>query len=445
MKKMLGAIIVLVILTVGLVSSASAQIWSTGIQVQNLSSTSSATVAVTFYNRDGTVADTLSGDVIAAGSSKTYYQPTQTTLPDGFSGSAVVSSDQPVAAIVNQNSSGPLMSGSYVGASAPAGTVVLPLMMKGNYGWDSEFAVQNTSSSAATVDITYYDATGAAVATDSASLGGNGSAVIKQADNASLPSGFVGSAVLTCPEPIVAVANQSNGVALMTYNGFTSGGQTVYVPLVMKGNYGWGTGVQVANLSLANPTDVTITYYAAGSTTPADVENATVQPGSSVTFYNPGNATLPSGFVGSAVVTSTAEDIAVIVNQATDNGLQGMSYEGFASGSSTVSLPLIMKGNWGWSTSFQVQNIGGGPTDLTVAYYAAGSTTPTHTDTTTGAGLGSGSSVTYYQPWETALPNGFVGSVVITASGGGTIVAICNEGGPEADGEVAMSYVGFNQ
>jgi hypothetical protein len=238
----------------------------------------------------------------------------------------------------------------------------------------------------------------------------------------------------------------------MTYNGFTGGGPKVYVPLAMKANYGWQTGIQVANLSLSSSTVVTGTYYASGSTTPTTTEIQTIPAGSSATYYQPSNASLPNGFVGSVIFESSATDIAAIVNQ--ENGhlasggdrSQAMSYEGFNSGTDTVSLPLVMKGNYGWFTGFQVQNVDDtSSTDLTVSYYRSGETTPTVVDTS--VTLPAGSSHTFYQPADASIPSPFVGSVVVQASGGIPIVAICNEnyGGTAISGETSMSYVGFNQ
>ena len=68
--------------------------YTSGVQVVNLDS-STATIGLTYYNQDGSVAATAA-DTIAGNSSKTYF-PIQ--APTGFNGSLVVSSDKPITAI----------------------------------------------------------------------------------------------------------------------------------------------------------------------------------------------------------------------------------------------------------------------------------------------------------------------------------------------------------
>jgi hypothetical protein len=74
---------------------------STGLQVQNLGQRP-APVTLTFRDQAGTTLAVLT-DTIDAASAKTYFQPALAGLPEGFSGTAVLTSDgaQPLAAIVN--------------------------------------------------------------------------------------------------------------------------------------------------------------------------------------------------------------------------------------------------------------------------------------------------------------------------------------------------------
>jgi hypothetical protein len=97
MKKILVLALVLTLIVAG---SAYAQgiTYNTGFQVQNLG-TGTATITITYYNQDGTIAATQS-DSIPAGGSKTYFG--SIPVSDGFNGSVVISSDQPVAAIANE-------------------------------------------------------------------------------------------------------------------------------------------------------------------------------------------------------------------------------------------------------------------------------------------------------------------------------------------------------
>jgi hypothetical protein len=77
--------------------------WDTGIQVQNLGSIETL-VTVEHFRTDTGGRVAVEADVIAPGSSVTFYQPANPNLAPGHVGSAVVSSDsgQPIVAIVNE-------------------------------------------------------------------------------------------------------------------------------------------------------------------------------------------------------------------------------------------------------------------------------------------------------------------------------------------------------
>ena len=99
------------------------------IQTYNMSETS-ANVILAFYRQDGSLEKTLT-DLIERDRSKIYF-----TLPvnEGFSGSVVISSDQPVAALSNMMNSGLTAGGTYVGRHAGSTSVSLPLLMANHTG-----------------------------------------------------------------------------------------------------------------------------------------------------------------------------------------------------------------------------------------------------------------------------------------------------------------------
>lgn len=75
--------------------------WVTGIQVQNTGEVT-ATVTINFYHASGASAGYTGPWEIAPRAFKVFY----TEIPDGLNGSAVVTADQDVVAIVNQNNYG---------------------------------------------------------------------------------------------------------------------------------------------------------------------------------------------------------------------------------------------------------------------------------------------------------------------------------------------------
>lgn len=408
--------------------------WWTSIQIQNQGIVTASTM-IEYYDLNGTLVEATVFSISPGATQVIWPLP----VPDGFAGSAVVSSSEPVVAVVNEVGSG--VFGSHNGVNESATPVYLPLIMRGNYGWDTWFAVQNAMTDTADVTLRFYDMSGALVETITDTIPALASRYYDQSDDAfsGLGSIFVGSAVVESSQPVAVAVNESSASTLLTYNGFVSGSTTAYLPLVMKDNYTWSTSHQVQNLG-GSPAVVRIEYYAKGETSPTLVTTDTIT--TSLAYWPP-PAGLPSGFVGSAVLYSTnAQDIVAIVNEVVSPGVQGMSYSGFSGGTPKVSLPLIMKDNYGWHTSIQVQNLGAITATVDVNYYAKGSSTPTHTDL--GVEIGP-SAVKVFWPLPAGVPDGFVGSATLESTNSQPLVAVVNEVCTACTGESSAAYNGFNE
>lgn len=366
--------------------------WVSGVTVQNLSATSVANITITFYNQDGSEAHTLPTTTISAGGQKTWYLPTQVPgLADGFIGSAVVSSDQPIAAIVNTQvpttGTGTTDNPNRVGTSTGVlDTKVGPKayvtqIMKDYYGWNSYLAVQNAGASNTTVTVHYYDDTGTEVDTDTHAISANGSYVFRQPDTA-LPSNFVGSAVIDGGGQNIAVvcnfyntATDHTTAQFHSYNGFTSGATKLYVPRLVKDYYDYQSGLKVQNISETSSTTITVTYHFGGSTYVQT--SSTIGPGQAWGPYLGSEGQVPelagvSGS-GSAVIESTGGvHIVATINE--DNRVdppgRGITYNAFLDGeqTSTVSFPQVTAEYYGYSSGVQIQNVGTASADLTVTY-----------------------------------------------------------------------------
>lgn len=196
-----------------------------------------------------------------------------------------------------------------------------------------------------------------------------------------------------------------------------------------------GSGFQVQNLSETQTATIVVTYYNANGTTAA-TQTQTIPAGGSLTFFDGNGGTVamaaPAGFRGSVVISSD-QPIAAITNLI-GTGL-GEAYSGFSAGAQTVSVPLIMRGNAGFSTSLTIQNVGSASTTVNVAY-TPGTSGTAGTDSAT---IPAGSSVTFDQSTNTALGTTFIGSATVTAGAGGSIVAIVNQ----TAGAQLLTYNGF--
>ncbi|MGQ9786883.1 MAG: hypothetical protein ACUVSJ_10530 [Anaerolineae bacterium] len=172
---------------------------------------------------------------------------------------------------------------------------------------------------------------------------------------------------------------------------------------------------QLANLS-GSTANINIGYYSQSTGLIANPSD-TISGNSSKT-YCPLSA-VPSGFNGSVVVSST-QPLAAIANIAGDPSFAGFmaSYSGFSGGASIVSLPLLMKNNYGYSTWFNVQNVGSANASVSISYSDG---------TIASATIAPGRAKTFNQLSE-SHSNGWVGAGRVSATGAEIAVTVVEVG-----------------
>lgn len=412
--------------------------YTAGFQVQNLSGTQ-ANIQITFYNAapGGGVAGTLP-DTIPGNGSKTYFPIS--AVPSGFNGSAVISSDQQVAAVVNILGNNGIAGASYVGFNQGNTSLQIPLLMKGNYGYNTWFKVQNAGSSTATVNVNYSDGTSA-----SQSVPPGASATFDQSVESH--SATVFAATVSSSQPLVATVIEESAQVMFAYNGFTGGSTAPVMPLVNANYFGYITGIQIQNGG-GSTTNVTVSYTPApGFPGTACTETQTIGPGQSQTFAlyafsvsgtTSSTCSFGSTFVGSAKVTanSASQPLSVIVNQLNAGAGNGEAYNGFDPNAATakVVLPLIMDRNYNYFTGISVMNVGGSTTTINCTF--------TGTSYSLSQSVAPGATLTAVQ--QGAIAPGYVGSGTCTAGGGGKIVAVVNELNSTDAGDRLLVYEGIN-
>ncbi len=290
--------------------------------------------------------------VIAPGAAKMFSQAIGSstvncsTLADGagkFIGSAVITSTQPVAAVVMQINTGSfkvLM--GYGGFPSGSSTVALPLIMANNNGFYTGIQVQNVGTVATTVTVDYSPNTvsgGNNPNDETFDLAPGASKTIIQ--NAAPPANgsvndwnaigrYIGGAMITnsANQPLVAIVNQTRpGTNALgaSYEGFDPAAATTRAsaPLIMANNSTYWTGIQVQNVS-NDTVHVVIDYgpNTVGTFEPAN-EEFDLAPGASKTIIQngapPANGSTVNDwgtnrYIGSATITATG-NIVAIVNQ----------------------------------------------------------------------------------------------------------------------------------
>jgi hypothetical protein len=414
-------------------------------QVQNLASTD-ADITIEYYEQGNPVAVAAPSDTVPADGSVTYCP--LSAVSDGFNGSVVISSSEPIAAITNVTGGDPAWgayNASYAGFDAGATTVNLPLLFQDNYGYNTWFNIQNTGSGDATVNIAYSDGASA-----SATIGPNLAQTFDQATETHTQAVF--AATITSDEPIVVtvmeVGPSPSSPMLFGYNGFVTAHTNPVMPLVQANNYGYTSGIQVQNTGGA-ATSVTVSFTPSLLGTACE-QTMSINPGESATFallaWDAADADSDNDcvngeqWVGSAEVTGNTGgvDLVAIVNQHDFAGFMGASYGSFNPdlASSRVVMPLIMQDNYGYFTGFNVMNVGTSATTVSCTFSDS-----THTASGT---LDPGEALTDVH-WGTALGDGYVGSAVCTATGGDAmIIGVVNETLLGTGQDCFLVYEAFN-
>jgi hypothetical protein len=475
MKKKV-ALVIGVVLVLLMTSVASAQLpgggWWSGEQIQNVGD-SEATIVVTAYDKDSTATYDAT-DTVAAGASKTFLPTDFTGMGDGFIGSAIVSSNQPIKGIVNVTNlpatlpggvsvgvTGGRASAQYQGMDQPDTTLYFPLAKNQRYSYSTVFYIQNAGSAADTAEAVFSMDDGGVYTYTTPSIA-PGAMVVVHPDNAGVPTtnasrANIGSMKVTSGQNLAGVVMEYNndetiGTLLFGTRGFTAADfdDKAYAPVVKNGRYGRFTGIQVQNVGTSLIT-VTIDYVGTSSSCNgvATQDVITVQPGKSTTAVSSaGNFT--TNCTGVAMLNGTGDFVA-IVNEVNLPGYAsaGIVYSAMPDVSATakVSVPLFKDQRYGATSGLQIQNVGSATATNVVATFSCkgGST---FTSASSPQTIPAGGGILFYQPSNmgtSVFPSGFDPNVncgvIITSDQ--PVVAIVNETSMTAASD-DYNYEGFN-
>ena len=310
-------------------------------------------------------------------------------------------------------------------------------------GWWTGSRIQNVGTSTATVDMTAYDSASSSTYTASKSILAGGGATFLPADFAGMPSGFIGSGIVSAPEPIRAIVNVTNrlsggygvsgGLAAAQYQGATVVDTTLNFPIVKNDYFTKTTTFYIQNAGGAAATATASFLFGATTytyTTPS------IDPGAMVSFTaadsrDVGMNPPPSGASGqgSLAVTSTTDLAGVVIeHKTTENpSTVAQAIRAFTPGDydTTVYAPTNKNDYYGRFTGLRVMNVSGGSIDISVSYTTrtnapTGCVGGTYPDST--SGLAANASFTFPS---SAFPAGCAAAAVVTATG--NIVAAVNE------------------
>lgn len=472
------------------------------IRIQNIGS-GNANVEVDYFDEQGRIAGkdvcpSPTCPTMFPGSGWTFFQRENPNLPSGFQGSAIVSTDQPIVAIMAKDvfrGANFSIAGDTVTTGAGSHRIYLPITAKRDgpaRDWMGRFAIQNMSDTVtACVSITYlsnytdgeiawepYRPGAAAARIAGCPEGGMPlpprGTIFRDPDSMPIADGFTGSVRIDLhknganqgPDKqfISATADTWNRLVspFASYRGLDEGelGTNIILPLIDRqvgpGN-SYSTHFQIENKEPSRPATVELRFegWDLGKEPPQFVSktNTIAVRGARLCLQDRDDFAnclangdrLPFNFVGTVRLTSN-EPIGAIVNRGTSLGDAFTNYRGIRpqDGGRRVLLPVLNK-NYGpvpgvasgWNSWFRVMVADGGRATVTVRYY--------------GLDLPGGSvaysvpvdrEFTVFQYLETMLPDGFAGTAIIEADR--PIVALANLTTDVFRGDPDMLYNGIS-
>ena len=318
---------------------------------------------------------------------------------------------------------------------------------------NSSFWVQNGGLFPASVTVDYYDPDGVRIAEDRVDeLAPGASTVFAQAEQPDLPHGFAGSAVVTADQPIKSVIlkyiEEGDLLSLGGDDGLSAGFNRIYLPLIYS-RFGpdaaWNTRFAIQNVSAATAVCVQMTYRSHDGTLvfseplvdalvdPQCPNGGLPLPAGGTILRNQANMTeeLPEQFEGSLIVetvpNSEEETATALLAAGADifnsqrpsfASYKGLGWDPSGTGdlSTAVLVPLVFK-NFGegtaWNTKFAIGAADPTQTTEVNVTYCCDERLPEPDGSLRKTFVVLASTV-IDQALEAELPDGFVGSAVIT-------------------------------
>jgi CSLREA domain-containing protein len=319
--------------------------YQAALNIQNTDLLGSAAVNIKYYDSTGspTCEDNFP---IARLGVQSLWLPNVTCLPNndnGWVGGAVITADRPVAAVGRPHIGSQVT--TYAGFSSGSTTMYLPMLFKGAFGgtYNAAFYVQNTAAyQTADITIKYYDSNGNLTCTmpiDTLAPLASKGYWLPSID--CLPPSWVGGAVVTATQDVVAIGRPHIGEQVTTYNAFSGGAASQRAPMLFKNAFGgtYNAALYIQNTSASQAATLQINYFDANGNLSCTVPD-TLAPLASKGYWLPSIDCLPAGWVGGAVVSANTN---IVVLGRPHVGAEVMTYGGVSGGSNSFYLPMLYR------------------------------------------------------------------------------------------------------
>lgn len=292
----------------------------TSLRIMN-SGSSANSVKVEYFKGVAKVGeDTV---LLQANGSATVRQEGKPFLAKDNDYSATITGTGPLAAVVQiyGKVGSPVQDQLYSFTAFSSGSpkVYVPLVMSNYFGYNTATTVQNAGSAIAQVKVTYSNGSSEAFQLDPGASKTLVDFLLLPPSSSTTYSAIVENTG-TNPQPLIVTVNESLGGTKLasTYEGSASGAKNLVAPIVMKNYFGYESSITCQNIG-SGPATISIGYKGEGpdgntvNVAPAaKIQNLPVNQSGVVVQF--GEAQLPSGFIGSAEISSN-QDVICVVNQ----------------------------------------------------------------------------------------------------------------------------------
>lgn len=444
----LTAMIIIGLVVSPVVAASTTKSLSTNYTLVNFGS-QTANVTVQYLTTSGSVWDADNANEVfqipGSGGQKIIRQYSDTTMTSG-QGSAVVTSNQPLGAVVQIQARGQTpTSGAYSGYTVGSQKFYVPLVIRRGASasgtTNSQIAIQNTGTAATNVTVDFIPSGSYSAFQKTFSGLQPGVSISYDLDGeTNLALGWTGSAVVSAVAAegeIAVVSNFFTGAdSMQTFNAFPleSLATKWFIPLFLSRNSnGLNSPVAVQNLS-GSPIAIgglTMTCTPnAGSANQSvlNLANTSAIANNASYYFNPVSDVthIPAEWFGSCVINSGSAGVVSFVQLRYVNApgnVGAAAYEAIPAGTDPVAFfPLIVKrGGNGFATAVTIQNIGVANALVDLIYTPsadyAGSQTPVLVNDVP---INAGQSIVRNHRQtggEPTLPNDWFGSLKVVSNG----------------------------
>ena len=368
-SKFFSIVIVFVLILAGISATrveagAYSTQFTTSVTYQNVGS-GPATISLVFYSENSATPIPITLPELAPLAGTSIYVGSIGDIGEGFKGSAVMSSNQPLVSTLVQvpkAGSGVSVRPMSNGFTSGNGYVLVPTVLKNKYDYTSIVSVQNVDSVVADFELIFVPVTGSPITIETQDVPVGATKYYDLGTISTIPAGFNGSLQVfatknetTDPALVVASAMELGlaGIGAYAFEGATDFSTLVYMPSALCQKYNADSSYAVQNTTAA-PIDVTVTYSNGNVDGPH-----TLAAGAKKSFL--GCEVNPAGFIGSATITATGDIVAM--GKIYGGGLS-TAFLGFSEGASKVALPYVRWTTDHWTDGTRqrsyiaIQNVG---------------------------------------------------------------------------------------